>query len=95
MKMLTLIAFVPPHDNKEFMRKLWSITSYLKNEVGIKVNLVVLGTNEEPRIIAMDEVISLYRDIEEIVMRITSKLSYDVADKEFLSKVAAGITTKS
>ena len=90
--MLTLIAFVPLHNNKEFMRKLWSITTYLKNEVGIKVNLVVFGTSGEPKIIAMDEVISLKKDLEEIVMKIASKLSYDVADKEFLKKVAAGIT---
>jgi len=77
------------------MRKLWTITTYLREEVGVKTNLIVVNSDDgKPQLIVMDEVISLYKDVEEIIERVTSKLAYDVGDRNFLDKVAGAATTK-
>ena len=93
--MLTLIAKLPLTNNSKFMRKLWTITTYLREEVGVKTNLIVVNSDDgKPQLIVMDEVISLYKDVEEIIERVTSKLAYDVGDRNFLDKVAGAATTK-
>jgi len=95
MKELTLIAKLPLANNSHFLRKLWVITSYLKEEVGIRPNLVIVKSEDgKPQLIVMDEVISLYRSVEEIIEIVASKLSYDVSDRAFLDKVAGAATYK-
>ncbi|RLG79782.1 MAG: hypothetical protein DRO09_03960 [Thermoprotei archaeon] len=94
MKALTLIAKLPQSRSRNIMRKLWTITSYLKDEVGVKVSLIITSSNGSPHLIVMDDVIDLNDDIRTILQRVLSKLSYDVGDVEFLDKVAAAAVTE-
>jgi len=97
-KLMTLIATIPNSLSDvaydEVIKKVWLITSYLKDEVGLKVNLVVTQGGKRPQLIVMDEVIDLNSNIDYIIERITSKLTYDVGDQDFLTKVAVAIRGK-
>ncbi len=89
MKMLTLVARLPKYRNEWLVKKVWRIATYLKDEVGIRVHLVIHECDEEPHLIVMNDKISLRSDISEIIDRIADKLTYDIADDKFLDKVAA------
>jgi len=95
---MTLIATIPNSLSNvtydEIIRKIWLITSYLKDEVGLKVNLVVAQGGKEPQLIVMDEVIDLNDNIDFIIEKITSKLTYDVGDQDFINKVAVALKSK-
>ncbi|RLG77403.1 MAG: hypothetical protein DRO14_02345 [Thermoprotei archaeon] len=97
-KLMTLIATIPNSLSNvtydEIIRKIWLITSYLKDEVGLKVNLVVAQGGKEPQLIVMDEVIDLNDNIDFIIEKITSKLTYDVGDQDFINKVAVALKSK-
>jgi len=97
-KLMTLIATIPNSLSDvaydEVIKKVWLITSYLKDEVGLKVNLVVTQGGKRPQLIVMDEVIDLNSNIDYIIEKITSKLTYDVGDRDFLTKVAVAIRGK-
>jgi len=95
---MTLIATIPNSLSNvtynEIIKKIWLITSYLKDEVGLKVNLVVAQGGKEPQLIVMDEVIDLNDNIDFIIEKITSKLTYDVGDQDFINKVAVALKSK-
>ena len=97
-KLMTLIATIPNSLSNvtynEIIKKIWLITSYLKDEVGLKVNLVVAQGGKEPQLIVMDEVIDLNDNIDFIIEKITSKLTYDVGDQDFINKVAVALKSK-
>ncbi|MCD6428830.1 MAG: hypothetical protein J7L12_04365 [Desulfurococcales archaeon] len=97
-KLMTLIATIPTSLSNvtynEIIKKIWLITSYLKDEVGLKVNLVVAQGGKEPQLIVMDEVIDLNDNIDFIIEKITSKLTYDVGDQDFINKVAVALKSK-
>ena len=97
-KLMTIIATIPNSLSNvtynEIIKKIWLITSYLKDEVGLKVNLVVAQGGKEPQLIVMDEVIDLNDNIDFIIEKITSKLTYDVGDQDFINKVAVALKSK-
>ena len=97
-KLMTLIATIPNSLSSmtynEIIKKIWLITSYLKDEVGLKINLVIAQGGKEPQLIVMDEVINLNDNIDFIIEKITSKLTYDVGDRDFISKVAVALKSK-
>jgi len=97
-KLMTLIATIPNSLNdvayNDIIKKIWLITSYLKDEVGLKINLVVAQGGRKPQLIVMDEVIDLNDNVDFIIEKITSKLTYDVGDREFLNKVAVALKSK-
>ena len=97
-KLMTLIATIPNSLNdiayNDIIKKIWLITSYLKDEIGLKINLVVAQGGRKPQLIVMDEVIDLNDNVDFIIEKITSKLTYDVGDREFLNKVAVALKSK-
>ncbi len=90
MKDVTIIATVPPRNNSEAIKKLMIIKSYLRDEVGVNVNIIVTACEGRPKIIAMGEVVDLGEDLRTIIYKIASRLAYDVGDPYFLDKVAIG-----
>ncbi|MCD6323915.1 MAG: hypothetical protein J7L55_02255 [Desulfurococcales archaeon] len=94
MKQLTIVASIPPHTEPSILQKVWILRSYLKEEVGINADIVVVsGRKGKPKIIALGEVIDLDEDITTIIRKITASMVYDVGDPEFLNKVAIGSKT--
>jgi hypothetical protein len=89
MKEVTIIATLPPNTPRKYIKKLDFIKNFLKEEMGIIVNLVVTSGIKEGRIIVWDDVIELNKDAEFIIKKIAAKLSYDVGDYYFMDKVAA------
>lgn len=90
MKQLTIIASIPPNTDASLLRKVWMVKSYLKEEIGVNVSVVVIDGKGKPKIIAMGEVIDLTEDFGTIVHKITASMAYDLADPHFLDKVAIG-----
>ncbi len=88
------MASIPPHAKPGLLQKVWILRSYLKEEVGVNANIVVVnGKGGKPKIIALGEVIDLDEDLTTIVRKITANLAYDVGDPKFLDKVAIGGST--
>ena len=92
MRDITLIASIPLGSKPDVLKKIQLIKSYLRDEVGLNVHLIVTTGKGEPKIIAMGEVIELSEDLATLIYKITSKLASDVSDPNFLDKVAAGVT---
>lgn len=99
LKLMTLIATIPNALNdltyKEVLKKVQLITSYLREEAGLKINLIVAQGGKEPQLIVMDEVIDLNNSVDSIIEKILSKLTYDVGDRDFINKVAIALESKS
>ncbi len=95
-KDITLVAKLPGANNDLFVKKLWQIATYFRDEVGVRVNLIIdrLNEGDEPYIIVLNDKISLRSDLYEIIDRIADKLAYDIADARFLEKVAASTLIK-
>lgn len=90
MRSLTLVAEIPPRMSEVYMRKLLKIKNYITEEIGVSVSLVVIATNEQPRLIVYDEVISLNESLTNIVKAITKELANDLGDPNFLEKAVGG-----
>jgi len=90
VRSLTLVAEIPPQMSEVYMRKLLKIKNYITEEIGVSVSLVVVATNEQPRLIFYDEVISLNESLTNIVKAITKELANDLGDPNFLEKAVGG-----
>ncbi len=90
MRSLTLIAEIPPQTSEIYMRKLLKIKNYITEEIGINVSLVVMATNEQPRLIIYDEVINLNESFSNILKAITKELANDLGDPNLLEKAVGG-----
>lgn len=94
VKVLTLVAEIPPQMNKTYMRKLLKIKNYITEEIGVNVSLVVMSTNDQPRLIVFDEVISLNESFSKILKTITRGLANDIGDPNFLDKAVGGVESR-
>ncbi len=90
MKDLTIVASIPPTNNSSAIRKLMLIKNYLRDEVGINVNVIVTPGKGSAKIITMGEVVELNEDLQTIIYKITARLADDIGDPDFLDKVAVG-----
>lgn len=90
MKSLTLVAEIPPQMSRVYIRKLLKIKNYITEEIGVDVSLVVVATNEQPRLIIYNEVISLNESLTNILKAVTKELANDLGDPNFLDKAVGG-----
>lgn len=90
MRSLTLVAEIPPQMSEIYMKKLLKIKNYITEEIGISVSLVVMSTNEQPRLIVYDEVINLNESFANILKAVTKELANDLGDPNFLEKAVGG-----
>ncbi len=91
MKVLTLVAEIPLQMNEAYMRKLLKIKSYITEEIGVNVSLVVMSTDDQPKLIVFDEIISLNESFTNIVKAITRGLADNIGDPNFLEKAVGGV----
>jgi len=73
-----------------YMRKLLKIKNYIREEIGINVSLVVVATNEQPKLIVNDEIINLNESFTNIMKAITRGLANDLGDPNFLERAVVG-----
>jgi hypothetical protein len=73
-----------------YMRKLLKIKNYIREEIGINVSLVVVATNEQPKLIVNDEIINLNESFTNIMKAITRGLANDLSDPNFLDRAVVG-----
>ncbi len=92
MKDLTIVASIPPTNNSGAIRKLMLIKNYLRDEVGVNVNVIVTPGRGSAKIITMGEVVELSEDLQTIIYKIAASLADDIGDPDFLDKVAVGST---
>ncbi len=90
MKSLTLVAEIPPRMSEVYMRKLLKIKNYIREEIGIDVSLIVMATNEQPKLIVNDEIINLNESFTNIMKAITRGLANDLGDPNFLERAVVG-----
>jgi|YelNatPaOPRAMG01_1025707.scaffolds.fasta_scaffold14351_8 hypothetical protein len=90
MRSLTLVAEIPPRMSEIYMRKLLRIKNYIREEIGINVSLVVVATNEQPKLIVNDEIINLNESFTNIMKAITRGLANDLSDPNFLDRAVVG-----
>ncbi|MCC6033027.1 MAG: hypothetical protein LM561_02990 [Desulfurococcaceae archaeon] len=90
MRSLTLVAEIPPRMSEIYMRKLLKIKNYIREEIGINVSLVVVATNEQPKLIVNDEIINLNESFTNIMKAITRGLANDLSDPNFLDRAVVG-----
>ncbi|GEM_PF-783978 len=90
MRSLTLVAEIPPRMSEIYMRKLLKIKNYIREEIGINVSLVVVATNEQPKLIVNDEIINLNESFTNIMKAITRGLANDLGDPNFLERAVVG-----
>lgn len=84
------MAEIPPQMSEVYMKKLLKLKNYITEEIGISVSLVVVATNEQPRLIVYDEVINLNESFTNILKAITKELANDLGDPNFLEKAVGG-----
>jgi hypothetical protein len=90
VRSLTLVAEIPPRMSEIYMRKLLKIKNYIREEIGINVSLVVVATNEQPKLIVNDEIINLNESFTNIMKAITRGLANDLSDPNFLDRAVVG-----
>jgi hypothetical protein len=90
VRSLTLVAEIPPRMSEIYMRKLLRIKNYIREEIGINVSLVVVATNEQPKLIVNDEIINLNESFTNIMKAITRGLANDLSDPNFLDRAVVG-----
>jgi len=90
VRSLTLVAEIPPRMSEIYMRKLLKIKNYIREEIGINVSLVVVATNEQPKLIVNDEIINLNESFTNIMKAITRGLANDLGDPNFLERAVVG-----
>jgi len=90
VKSLTLVAEIPPRMSEVYMRKLLKIKNYIREEIGIDVSLIVMATNEQPKLIVNDEIINLNESFTNIMKAITRGLANDLGDPNFLERAVVG-----
>jgi len=73
-----------------YMRKLLKIKNYIREEIGIDVSLIVMATNEQPKLIVNDEIINLNESFTNIMKAITRGLANDLGDPNFLERAVVG-----